>query len=676
MTSEAYAPAQPRPAEQAPEVPSSSASAESPPLRSRARKRRLWLCVWFLLPLTFAELLWIQSLDYHQFFPDDAYISLRYSQRWLRGSGLTWTDGERVEGYSNFLWVALVALGGLFSENLMLVARVLGALLVGTVPLAIFLAYAPRRFRDLLPPTVASSFLVLAGPIQAYSVGGLEQALLIAELGWALCLSYRLLEQARPRPRSWLPVSALLAAITLTRPDGFVLVAGAIAGIVLVRGLNLASFATGARLARAPALALAGQLLFRRLYYQDWFPNTYYAKVAWTEQRLRAGWEYVSAGYAANAVLLAALGIAVWVSSWDRLARGRLLLVASITLPWLVYVVFIGGDFFAQHRHLVVALCTLSILSAEATRVLLGWGALQALATTVLAAGALFVFGKAHRADPAREIARNDIFHTAGVETGRMLRLAFADRRPLLAVDAAGCMPYHYELPSLDMLGLSDRYLAHHRPKDLGTQTLGHELGDGAYVLSRKPDIVVFGYPQGLLEPMWRGGREMYDDPRFAKEYKLVKFMTLWPHEYDGNFFLRLAGRIGVERSATQVNVPGYLLYAPGTLARPNGQNRILLEIPPTVSGTLSDLALPGGRQRVVVDASEAVGVSLSWEDQSGPRSARFNATPFEVDLGPYPTSVTISVQPLSDRAVALERVGFCAGDCQLGANPGASASR
>ena len=48
------------------------------------------------------------------FFADDAFISLRYAERLLHGHGLTWNDGERVEGYSNLLWTLLCAgLGGL-----------------------------------------------------------------------------------------------------------------------------------------------------------------------------------------------------------------------------------------------------------------------------------------------------------------------------------------------------------------------------------------------------------------------------------------------------------------------------------------------------------------------------------------------------------------------------------
>src|SRR5687768_6252470 len=42
---------------------------------------------------------------------DDAYISYRYAANLVAGHGLVFNPGERVEGYSNFLYVMLVAPG-------------------------------------------------------------------------------------------------------------------------------------------------------------------------------------------------------------------------------------------------------------------------------------------------------------------------------------------------------------------------------------------------------------------------------------------------------------------------------------------------------------------------------------------------------------------------------------
>jgi hypothetical protein len=41
---------------------------------------------------------------------EDAFISFRYARNWVNGAGLVWNPGEApVEGYTNFLWVALAA---------------------------------------------------------------------------------------------------------------------------------------------------------------------------------------------------------------------------------------------------------------------------------------------------------------------------------------------------------------------------------------------------------------------------------------------------------------------------------------------------------------------------------------------------------------------------------------
>jgi hypothetical protein len=47
---------------------------------------------------------------YYPFVADDSFISYRYIDRFLEGKGLTWNDDKPVEGYSNLLWVLLLAL--------------------------------------------------------------------------------------------------------------------------------------------------------------------------------------------------------------------------------------------------------------------------------------------------------------------------------------------------------------------------------------------------------------------------------------------------------------------------------------------------------------------------------------------------------------------------------------
>ena len=47
---------------------------------------------------------------YHYNVCDDSLISLQYARNVARGLGFVFNPGERVEGFTNFLWVTVLAL--------------------------------------------------------------------------------------------------------------------------------------------------------------------------------------------------------------------------------------------------------------------------------------------------------------------------------------------------------------------------------------------------------------------------------------------------------------------------------------------------------------------------------------------------------------------------------------
>lgn len=50
---------------------------------------------------------------------DDPFISFRYAQQLVVGNGLVYNPGERLEGYTNFLWTILIAGGQTFLVTLL-----------------------------------------------------------------------------------------------------------------------------------------------------------------------------------------------------------------------------------------------------------------------------------------------------------------------------------------------------------------------------------------------------------------------------------------------------------------------------------------------------------------------------------------------------------------------------
>jgi hypothetical protein len=67
---------------------------------------------------------------------------------------------------------------------------------------------------------------------------------------------------------------------------------------------------------------------------------------------------------------------------------------------------------------------------------------------------------------------------------------------------------------------LTDAHIARSRADR--AQWVGHERGDGAYVLGRRPDIIIFGGPEGSVHPWsFPGDQQIAAEPAFRRDYEL-----------------------------------------------------------------------------------------------------------------------------------------------------------
>ena len=119
-----------------------------------------------------------------------------------------------------------------------------------------------------------------------------------------------------------------------------------------------------------PAICVVGQELFRLVYYRDSIPNTAYAKVGLSVERVTSGLHYVAYGDVTLLGLLvpsiAILMLVLFRRSWIQPARRQR--VYFLALSWLAssaYVAFIGGDIFPGYRHLVESVVFMALLSVE-----------------------------------------------------------------------------------------------------------------------------------------------------------------------------------------------------------------------------------------------------------------------------------------------------------------------
>ena len=126
---------------------------------------------------------------------EDALISLRYARRLVEGLGLTFTEGEVVEGYSNLLWVLLCALLHWFGMDLIDASRLLGTLGGVAAIAGIVYAFRPANWSGALPAFAGAMALALTVPIAIWAIAGLETTFLAGLLVWALVFLRPLLDR-------------------------------------------------------------------------------------------------------------------------------------------------------------------------------------------------------------------------------------------------------------------------------------------------------------------------------------------------------------------------------------------------------------------------------------------------------------------------------------------------
>ncbi len=576
-----------------------------------------------LVLLVGAEHAW----SYFPFLSDDALISLRYAERLLDGHGLTWTAGERVEGYTDLAWVLLTALFGALRVDLIFAARALGV--VGAAAAVIITALRPERPTSISLPRVlgGSLMLVLSGPLAAWSIGGLEhgfQAGVIVAAAWLVMRQQPGVTPPRVE-RILLPASLVLLA--WLRADGVVLVAALLLGNVL-RFVTKESLRRSFQWGLAPLAALLLQLGFRRLYYGAWVPNTALVKVSFSLARMQLGWQHVQAWAVFGVLLLVATGVAVLGQVRRGERRWVVPLLASVA--WFAYLVVVGGDIFPAWRQVLLGLAPLGLVIAEGAEVWWARTRFERRGLTVVARAVLLVgwgalvvgYRHAQLVDPQNQRAHDERWEFDGASLGPFLKTAWGDRRPLLAVDAAGALPYFSQLPSLDLLGLNDRYIATHPPPLMSTVSTGHELGDGAYVWSRKPDILAMCGAAGASAPCFLGGKQLFALPHFQETYQLMRYHSVGSKDLRGDLWLRREdGVLGVQRSQTRLVVPGWLLAQSSGVAELH-DGRLETLVTAMVPAHLERLRVPAGTWRVTVRTRGApVQLGVWCEGQSVPRT-------------------------------------------------------
>lgn len=440
---------------------------------------------------------------------DDAMTSMQYAKNLALGNGLVFNVGERVDGYTNFLWV-------LFMTPLYALCSALG---VGFVPVVIHVTVSiaaacvvlvhtiARRHLEWRPAIwVALLFVVVDNAFTTWAGLGLEVHFL------ALFMLLALYFQSSTLPRRSFYAGLALLAAHLTRPDAALFCAAFLASECIEAALSLVRRDLQGALSlarRIGVMALTWLVPFalyfawHYAYYGFPFPNTYYVKLGGDIDAWSRGFAYVHNFFEVR-WYVPMLGLLALARLRDATLRTLLLYLPAHTL----YVAYVGGDFMPGHRFFVPELPLFGLLLGAGAEVLfslarresvdrvlvelgLGRGVLAGFATAAIATG-FVLLGVSQRKDGASETAIR-IWRDDHSRQRRLMHFLKQRVTPgsTFATGLIGHTGFLGDFRVIDTCAIIDPVIAHREVANFGRGQAGHEkTAPVDYILAKKPDYI------------------------------------------------------------------------------------------------------------------------------------------------------------------------------------------
>ncbi len=458
---------------------------------------------------------------------DDAFITFRYVRNFIGGNGLVFNAGERVEGYTNFLWTMLLTIPAYLKINIIDASQYL-SVLFGILILFVTwqitqltgrkLLAAPGRTKAQARYFSLLSFLpvlmlTLTGAFSYWAVSGMETTM-FGFFNLAAVFFY--LNNNEKWNNNYL-VAGFLALSALTRPEGYLLCAlfCLYSTIHLVKNSRGAEpgYLTNTVLSRNSIITVSIFLLpavlhtsFRLYYYGHLLPNTFYAKANFSAAALKEGFAYLEV-FLKDYLLYGVVLMLPLLSLAGKKLRYELGFLYLLITGYSLYVISIGGDVLPLHRFwlpvlpLLYMLWTLGILYLALY--LQDRNSKMQIPLTVLTVLFTLAFSFGNFRGNERKISRMTDKEIGLVDQFKqkadiLNKLAAAkNKRLTLAASTIGALSYYTDATIIDMLGLTDETIARH-PQTIDEISNDPEVSwkekryNAEYVVSRKPDYILF----------------------------------------------------------------------------------------------------------------------------------------------------------------------------------------
>lgn len=451
---------------------------------------------------------------------DDAMISMRYAKNLADGYGLVWNPGgERIEGYTNPLWVlymSILHLLPLTPSKISLVVQLTAAACLAAnlyVVRKIALSVSDGSESVSLGAVILTASYL---PINHWSLQGMEVSVLV--LIMSLCLWRAITCMREGTCRFW--PYLLLGASTWVRPDMVVPLGGLMLFLAITDPIHRRRHLIWGSVMLI--IFFAAQTAFRLWYFGDILPNTYYLKLTGYPFTLR-----ISQGIYVLVQFVWKLNILLFVLPFMLAVRRdrRIGLLLWVLMIQMMYSVYVGGDAWenwgGSNRYISIAMPGFFILLSYAlfhvSRLITG--AMNAeprqatLATTnwkgfifpLLIAVSLISVNSIYGLEALAEVLliKPPLHSGNGEENHEEVEQALLLRKmttpaATIVVTRAGTIPYFSGRSSIDLLGKTDRHIAHENMRTFAAGwhkfiefRPGHMKFDYSYSIGQlKPDVI------------------------------------------------------------------------------------------------------------------------------------------------------------------------------------------
>ena len=498
------------------------------------RNLQLYLIVIVLHFYVIYLLIWRYTLD-------DAFIFFRYARHLALGYGPVFNlNTVPVEGYSSPLWMLILGVSYIFSENIEFNSKVLG-FMFNCASLFLQLSIARQYiFTELKMPFLIFGLLwvALSPPFIISSVEGMETPVLT----FFTLLTIALVLQPKFNTGVLFGLIIAQAGLYFTRPDAS-LICLAIAtlwifGLLPISHPNQRTRWRHLLSCYSALVALAfAHLFWRYSYYGYWFPATFYAKSGGTIANLKFGFHrLIEFLHVTGTGILLVLQPFIWHLLWRDKYKVRLYVIFStVILMRVAFHLYSGGEIMGFHRFLTPTIPLIGLLWMWTFQELRVAFRSQANLSKSLNRGiyltifiTLFGLIGSHFPSIIRDRLSYRDFINSHQKVGQWLADTAGNNWLVAAGDVGITFFIADNVDVLDLMGLNDYHIAQLPGKWIPRKA--SPKSDFSYVLAQKPEIIIFrGNPKQRTGQIIE--RDLADSQQFQEQYQFL-YKEGWLHIY------------------------------------------------------------------------------------------------------------------------------------------------